>query len=184
MRTLINQAIFEVATATAAAWTAEDPTLNQGEWGLETDTNKMKMGDGSTAWTALEYACETGLVEQVATKATLSRYSTGWVANSDWTNAELTVTHSLTAALPDLIVKFFVSEIGSDTDSFEILFAQRDRTTGGDNVTGLTYYNIDTDSLKIQTGSTGISYSTEGSGNNGALTAQAWYYKAVVYKLS
>lgn len=40
---------------TAANWTAEDPTLTNGEIGYETDTGRMKMGDGSTAWTALGY---------------------------------------------------------------------------------------------------------------------------------
>ena len=38
---------------TAANWTSTDPTLAQGEFGYETDTDKFKMGDGSTAWTSL-----------------------------------------------------------------------------------------------------------------------------------
>ena len=40
---------------TAAAWTSADPTLTEGEIGFETDTNKIKIGDGTTAWTALAY---------------------------------------------------------------------------------------------------------------------------------
>ena len=40
---------------TAANWTSEDPTLESGEWGLETDTKKIKIGDGSTAWSSLDY---------------------------------------------------------------------------------------------------------------------------------
>jgi hypothetical protein len=40
---------------TAANWTSADPTLLAGELGFETDTRKMKIGDGSTAWTALDY---------------------------------------------------------------------------------------------------------------------------------
>jgi len=39
----------------AADWTSNDPTLGQGEIGIETDTNKIKIGDGSTAWTSLSY---------------------------------------------------------------------------------------------------------------------------------
>jgi hypothetical protein len=35
---------------TAAEWTAADPTLANGEWGLETDTGKFKIGTGSAAW--------------------------------------------------------------------------------------------------------------------------------------
>ena len=40
---------------TAANWTTNDPTLAQGEVGLETDTDKFKIGDGVTAWTSLDY---------------------------------------------------------------------------------------------------------------------------------
>jgi len=37
-------------------WTTADPTLAAGEWGLETNTDKFKIGDGSTAWTSLDYS--------------------------------------------------------------------------------------------------------------------------------
>jgi hypothetical protein len=40
---------------TAANWTTANPTLLNGELGYETDTGKWKIGDGSTAWTALGY---------------------------------------------------------------------------------------------------------------------------------
>jgi hypothetical protein len=40
---------------TAAQWTAANPVLAAGEIGFETDTNKFKMGNGSSAWTALQY---------------------------------------------------------------------------------------------------------------------------------
>jgi Major tropism determinant N-terminal domain len=40
---------------TAANWTSDDPTLAQGELGIEIDTDLAKLGDGSTAWTALPY---------------------------------------------------------------------------------------------------------------------------------
>lgn len=40
---------------TAAQWTAANPTLAAGEIGFETDTGKFKIGDGSSAWSALSY---------------------------------------------------------------------------------------------------------------------------------
>jgi hypothetical protein len=40
---------------TAAQWTAANPILAAGEIGFETDTSKFKMGNGSSAWTALTY---------------------------------------------------------------------------------------------------------------------------------
>ena len=39
----------------AANWTAQNPTLLSGEWGLETDTRKLKIGNGTSAWNALDY---------------------------------------------------------------------------------------------------------------------------------
>lgn len=41
---------------TAAEWTSANPTLLAGELGLETDTNKFKIGDGATAWGSLSYS--------------------------------------------------------------------------------------------------------------------------------
>jgi hypothetical protein len=39
----------------AATWTSVDPVLSAGEIGLESDTGKIKLGDGSTEWTGLDY---------------------------------------------------------------------------------------------------------------------------------
>jgi len=39
----------------AADWTSENPILLEGEIGYETDTRRMKIGDGSTAWSNLNY---------------------------------------------------------------------------------------------------------------------------------
>jgi hypothetical protein len=39
----------------AASWTSANPTLAQGELGVELDTDKFKIGDGTLAWNALPY---------------------------------------------------------------------------------------------------------------------------------
>lgn len=41
---------------TAANWTAANPVLLAGEIGYETDTKQVKIGNGSSVWSALEYA--------------------------------------------------------------------------------------------------------------------------------
>jgi hypothetical protein len=46
---------IQVRRGTAAQWTSANPTLAAGEWGFETDTGKVKIGDGTTAWTSLAY---------------------------------------------------------------------------------------------------------------------------------
>jgi hypothetical protein len=40
---------------TAAEWIAADPILAAGEFGYETDTGKIKIGDGTTNWSGLKY---------------------------------------------------------------------------------------------------------------------------------
>lgn len=40
----------------AATWTSVNPILAIGEAGYETDTGRFKVGNGSSAWTALSYS--------------------------------------------------------------------------------------------------------------------------------
>ena len=51
---------IQLRNGTAASWTSTNPTLNQGELGVETDTGQFKIGDGITAWTSLTYSSSTG----------------------------------------------------------------------------------------------------------------------------
>jgi hypothetical protein len=48
--------IYQVRRGTASQWASQNPVLLSGEWGLETDTRRMKQGDGTTAWNSLTYA--------------------------------------------------------------------------------------------------------------------------------
>jgi hypothetical protein len=41
---------------TAANWASANPVLSAGEPALETDTNKVKYGDGATTWSGLQYS--------------------------------------------------------------------------------------------------------------------------------
>src|SRR6056300_1587267 len=52
--------MIQIRRDTASNWTSANPILAQGELGAETDTSKIKIGDGSTAWTSLGYLIDTG----------------------------------------------------------------------------------------------------------------------------
>jgi hypothetical protein len=41
---------------TSSEWTAANPVLAEGEFALESDTRKFKIGDGTTDWNSLTYA--------------------------------------------------------------------------------------------------------------------------------
>lgn len=46
---------IQVKRGTASSWTSNNPVLYAGEIGFETDTKKVKIGDGTTAWNSLSY---------------------------------------------------------------------------------------------------------------------------------
>ena len=50
------QTLIQVRRGTASQWVSINPILSAGEWGLETDSGRYKIGDGLTAWTSLKYS--------------------------------------------------------------------------------------------------------------------------------
>ena len=63
---------------TAADWTSNNPTMAAGEFGWESDTNRFKIGTGTTAWNSLEYADTLkSLGDMTITGSTISAPSNG-----------------------------------------------------------------------------------------------------------
>jgi len=44
---------IQMRRGTLSQWATANPTLADGEWGLETDTNKFKIGNGTDAWNSI-----------------------------------------------------------------------------------------------------------------------------------
>jgi len=84
--------IIQLRRGTAALWTSTNPTLAQGEIGIETDTSKVKTGDGSTAWNSLPYGFGTLPVDGGGTGTTTIPAKSIWVANSADTIVSVTPT--------------------------------------------------------------------------------------------
>jgi hypothetical protein len=88
---------IQIRRGTAAQWTSTNPTLASGEQGFETDTGKMKIGNGSTVWNSLAYI-GAGTVTSITAGTGLSGgtiTATGTIA-IDSTVATLTGTQALT----------------------------------------------------------------------------------------
>ena len=98
---------FKLRNGTAAEWTAANPTLLQGEIGVETDTRKYKIGDGSTAWAGLSY-----YIDGVAIRGQCSKMTDGTITI---TTSGTYVTTGLTATLDSSTVYGMV--LGTD-DAF------------------------------------------------------------------
>ena len=89
---------IQVRRGTAAQWTSANPTLAAGEWGYETDTNKVKIGNGSTAWNSLGYQ-GAGDIEGVTAGTGLSGGGTSGtvtVSINTAVTADLTTAQTLT----------------------------------------------------------------------------------------
>lgn len=81
---------IQLRRGTAAAWTSANPTLADGEIGVESDTDQFKIGDGLTAWTNLSYGGIQGTAGQgvpvggatgtVLVKSSATNYATTWTA--------------------------------------------------------------------------------------------------------
>jgi hypothetical protein len=81
---------IQVRRGTASQWTSTNPTLAAGEWGFETDTGKVKIGNGSTVSTSLSY---TGAASGTVTSITAGTGLTGGTITSTGTIAiDTTVT--------------------------------------------------------------------------------------------
>jgi len=82
-----NIVILQQKSGTSTDWESVDPVLLEGEIGYESDTKKIKIGDGVSTWTVLDYQ-----VQDLATVATTGDYTdlinqpTIPTATSDLTN--------------------------------------------------------------------------------------------------
>lgn len=53
--------VIQLRRGTATQWSTANPILALGEAGVETDTQKIKFGDGVSTWTALPYGAQTDI---------------------------------------------------------------------------------------------------------------------------
>lgn len=76
-------ALIQLRRDTAANWTTVNPILQAGEPGLETDTGKLKIGDGNVSWIGLPYQASThlGSISEVDGSAILTTGATMAVDN-------------------------------------------------------------------------------------------------------
>ena len=76
--------MIQIRRDTAANWTSANPILAQGELGVETDTSKIKIGDGTTAWSSLDYLIDTGgYLTSAAIGSTVQAYDATLLNDAD-----------------------------------------------------------------------------------------------------
>lgn len=97
---MAGNTLLELRRDTAANWTSANPTLAAGEPGYETDTFKMKIGDGSTAWTSLAYFIIFPNVQTVTSAATVTPTFSNDQVNITAQGAALALANPTGTAIP------------------------------------------------------------------------------------
>jgi hypothetical protein len=165
---------IQVRRGTASQWTSANPTLAAGEQGFETDTLKLKIGNGSTAWNSLAYVA-TGSVGTVTSITAGTGLSGGTITSNgtiaiDSTVATLTGTQTLenkTILLPNITQPQATPTFSANAytlvagDAGDILLANNSSTAGTINIptdattnfaigTQITILNVGTGLITVQ----------------------------------
>lgn len=108
----------------ASEWTSANPTLSKGEIGLENDTGKFKLGDGTKNWTSLPYATMTvaEINTELAKKANTSAIPPV-VDNLTSTSATSALSanqgRALNAKIPSVVNNVTTTTAGSALDAVQ-----------------------------------------------------------------
>ena len=84
---------IQVRRGTATDWSTVNPTLAAGELGIETNTRKLKVGDGSTAWNSLDYiASDVPAIAEISQDAINTALSMGAGLTKTYNDGANTIT--------------------------------------------------------------------------------------------
>ena len=113
---------------TAAQWTAANPVLGAGEIGFETDTNKFKVGNGSTAYTSLTYFVDAATV----------------MDSAEVTSAVSSAIDAIIDAAPNTLNTFneIAAAIGDDPSFINTIASQFANTNGAVNALGNNFSTL------------------------------------------
>jgi len=122
---------------TAANWTAANPILASRELGIETDTRRFKVGDGTSSWTALPYYSDGVSVRGQAsrmTSGTIAIATAGTYISTDLTATfDSTTANGMTLGTTDL----FALKNTSGATKLLRFYASIDASAGNNHVLGI-----------------------------------------------
>lgn len=115
---------------TAAAWTSANTVLAAGEPAMETDTGRVKIGDGATAWTSLHYAERVELGVAVGDETTTITTGTAKVTwRMPFAMLVTAVRGGLSAASTSGIPTFDINEGGTTILSTKLTIDANEKTS-------------------------------------------------------
>lgn len=84
---------FRLRRGLAATWVSTNDVLLEGEFGLEKDTSRIKIGDGTTPWNSLPYWGDSTEVKTITSAATVTPSATDDVVIVSAQAAALTIAN-------------------------------------------------------------------------------------------
>jgi hypothetical protein len=129
---------IQVRRGTASQWTSTNPTLAAGEWGFESDTGKVKIGNGSTAWNSLGYT-GAGDIEGVTAGTGLSGGGTSGTVTLAIDSTVATLTGSQTLTNKTLTDPKINLAFDAETASYTAVLANNGQVVTMDNASANTF---------------------------------------------
>lgn len=112
---------LQVRRGTASEWSSLNPVLLSGEIGLETDTQKLKVGDGVTLWNSLIYLVNASDITSFETTTQLNSRDTANRARGNHTGTQ--PISSINNLQTELNSKLNLSDIGVTIQGYSTILA-------------------------------------------------------------
>ena len=107
---------IQVRRGTSTDWSSVNPTLAAGEIGFETNTKKIKVGDGTTAWNSLSYvSSDSGAVGEIAMDAIYSALSMGSGLTKSYNDPADSITIDIDPTVVQTVIRDTHANFVADT---------------------------------------------------------------------
>ena len=107
--------IIQIKRGLSTAWASVNPVLAQGEFGYESDTESLKVGDGTTSWNALAYISSVAAASGAGTSLSLTNLL-GYYYNMSAANSACTLINAATEPTVTGATKIKGSDFVASTD--------------------------------------------------------------------
>jgi hypothetical protein len=154
---------------TSANWTSINPTLFSGEIGFETNTGKFKIGNGSSAWSALDYfEANIDLSGYLTTSSASSTYATIGSLNSGIVSASAAAVAYLVDSAPGALdtlneLAAAINDDSSYATTVTNALASKASLSGTETLTNKTISGGTVNATTLQQGGVGVARISGGS---------------------